>query len=305
MSAGAAPPALVNAGVARSPRRENALVGALRDSVARLVFFILRRPGLVAALMVLTIVLLAALWPQIFTHLSPTRGVGAARLRPPSFDHFFGTDQMGRDVYARVVYGAGQSLKAVFLAVLLGLSSGSLIGLAAGYFGRWIDDLLMRIIDVLLAVPTLLISLAIINALGFGMTNIAIAVGIGSVAGFARVMRSEVLKIRGMPYIESTTFAGLGHWRVVWRHVVPNAAGPVAVLATLELGWAILGVSALSFLGFGPPPPTPEWGLLVAGGREFMGSAWWLTSFPGAVIALTVLAANRAARALDGEARAL
>jgi peptide/nickel transport system permease protein len=265
MNAGAAPRALVNAGVARSPRREKESAGAARRYSASWAFFILRRPGLVVSLVILAIVFAAALWPQIFTHFSSTRGVGAARLRPPSFDHFFGTDQMGRDLYARVVYGAGQSLKAVFLAVFVGLSSGSLIGLVAGYFGRWIDDVLMRMVDVLLAVPTLLISLAIINALGFGMTNIAIAVGIGSVAGFARVMRSEVLRIRQMPYIESTTFAGIGHWRVVWRHVVPNAAGPVAVLATLELGWAILGVSALSFLGFGPPrrPPNGDFSWLA------------------------------------------
>jgi len=298
------PRAIVDAGVARSSRRRNEPGRAARGFGASAAAAFLRRPGLILSLLILMTVFAAATWPQAFTHFSPIRGVGAARLRPPSPDHFFGTDQMGRDLYARVVYGTGQSLKAVFLAVFVGFSSGSLIGLAAGYFGRWIDDVLMRMIDVLLAVPTLLISLAIINALGFGMTNIAVAVGIGSVAGFARVMRSEVLGIRQTPYIESTTFAGIGHLRVLWRHVVPNAAGPVAVLATLELGWAILSVSALSFLGFGPPPPTPEWGLLVAGGREYMGSAWWLTVFPGAVIALTVLAANRAARALDRRAHA-
>jgi peptide/nickel transport system permease protein len=293
------PRAIVDAGVARSSRRRNEPGRAARGFGASAAAAFLRQPGLILSLLILVTVFAAATWPQAFTHFSPIRGVGAARLRPPSLEHLFGTDQMGRDLYARVVYGTGQSLKAVFLAVFVGFSSGSLIGLAAGYFGRWIDDVLMRMIDVLLAVPTLLVSLAIINALGFGMTNIAVAVGFGSVAGFARVMRSEVLRIRQTPYIESTVFAGIGHLRVLWRHVVPNAAGPVAVLATLELGWAILSVSALSFLGFGPPPPTPEWGLLVAGGREYMGSAWWLTVFPGAVIALTVLAANRAARALD------
>jgi peptide/nickel transport system permease protein len=264
---------------------------------------LLRQPALVLSLLVLATVLLAAIWPQLFTSYNPIRGVGAARLHPPSPEHWFGTDQLGRDLYARVVYGTSQSLKAVVIAVALGLVSGSVLGLVAGYFGRWIDDVLMRFVDVLLAVPMLLISLAIINALGFGMTNIAIAVGIGSVAGFARVMRSEVLKIRSMSYVEATIFAGISQLRVLSRHVVPNAAGPVLVLATLELGWAILSVSALSFLGFGPPPPTPEWGLLVAGGRDFMGTAWWLTLFPGAVIALTVLAANRVAQALDRQDR--
>ena len=202
MNVSVTPRAIVDAGVARPSRRRNEPRRAAHGFGASAAAAFLRQPGLILSLLILMTVFAAAIWPQTFTHFSPIRGVGAARLRPPSLEHFFGTDQMGRDLYARVVYGTGQSLKAVFLAVFVGFSSGSLIGLAAGYFGRWIDDLLMRMVDVLLAVPTLLISLAIINALGFGMTNIAVAVGIGSVAGFARVMRSEVLRIRQTPYIE-------------------------------------------------------------------------------------------------------
>ncbi len=271
------------------------LVAELRGGLAAL----LREPGLLLATIVLATVLAAALFPQLFTSLNPLRGSGAARLLPPSALHWFGTDQLGRDLFTRVVYGTGESVKAVAVAVLVGLVVGSVIGLLAGYIGRWVDDILMRVMDVLLAVPTLLISLAIINALGFGTFNIAIAVGIGSVASFARVMRSEVLKVRQMPYVEAASFAGIGPLRTLVRHVLPNAAGPVLVLATLELGMAILSVSALSFLGFGAPPPAPEWGLLVAGGRDYMASAWWLTTLPGIVIAITVLSANRIARALD------
>ncbi len=258
-----------------------------------------REPTLLLAISVLAIVLLAALFPQLFTSFNPLRGSGAARLLPPSAAHWFGTDQLGRDLYARVVYGTGESVKAIVIAVVVGLFLGSSIGLVSGFLGRWVDDILMRLMDVLLAVPTLLISLAIINALGFGTLNIAIAVGIGSVASFARVMRSEVLKVRQMPYVEAATFAGIGPLRTLARHVLPNALGPVLVLATLELGMAILSVSALSFLGFGAPPPAPEWGLLVAGGRDYMASAWWLTTLPGLVIAFAVLSANRLARALD------
>ncbi len=263
-----------------------------------------RRPGLLAAWLVLIAVVVAALFPQLFTEYSPIHGIGGARLKPPSLAHLFGTDQVGRDVFARVVYGTRESIKAVVLAVFVGLVAGSSVGLVAGYVGRWVDDLLMRVIDVLLAVPTLLVSLAIINAFGFGMVNIAIAVGIGSVAGFARVMRSEVIRIRGMAFVEATVFSGISQVRVLGRHILPNAIGPVLVLATLELGWAILSVSALSFLGFGPPPPTPEWGLLVAGGRDFMTSAWWLTLLPGLVVMVTVVAANRAARSFDGRGHA-
>lgn len=271
---------------------------------ARSVRRFLTQPGLLLAWLVLALVAIAAIFPQAFTDYNPIRGIGGTRLKPPSIDHFFGTDQLGRDLFARVVYGTRESIKAVLLAVFVGLVSGSTIGLIAGYVGRWVDDLLMRVIDVFLAVPMLLVSLAIINAFGFGMVNIAIAVGIGSVAGFARVMRSEVIRIRGMAYVEATVFSGISPLRVLSRHILPNVIGPVLVLATLELGWAILSVSALSFLGFGPPPPTPEWGLLVAGGRDFMTSAWWLTVLPGVVVLVTVVAANRVARSLDDRTHA-
>ncbi|MFK8250053.1 ABC transporter permease [Ancylobacter terrae] len=277
------------------PRFGARAIGGLRSAAT-----VLRRePGLLFAALVLATVVTAALFPQLFTSLNPLRGAGAARLLPPSAVHWFGTDQLGRDLFTRVVYGTGESVKAVMIAVLVGLALGSLIGLVAGYVGRWVDDVLMRVMDVLLAVPTLLISLAIISALGFGTFNIAIAVGVGSVASFARLMRSEVLKVRQMPYVEAAAFSGIGPLRTLIRHVLPNAAGPVLVLATLELGMAILSVSALSFLGFGAPPPAPEWGLLVAGGRDYMATAWWLTALPGLVIAITVLSANRVARALD------
>jgi peptide/nickel transport system permease protein len=260
---------------------------------------LLRRPDLLLAWIVLATVLLAAIWPQLFTDADPLRGVARQRLQPPGAEFWFGTDQMGRDLFARVVHGTGESIRAVVIAVLVGLFAGSAIGLFAGYVGRWVDDVLMRVMDVFLAVPTLLIALAVINALGFGTINIAIAVGIGTIAIFARVMRSEVLKVRSLPYIEATRFAGISHWRLMTRHLIPNAAGPVLVLATLELGMAILSVSALSFLGFGAPPPAPEWGLLVAGGRDYMRTAWWLTTLPGIVIVVTVVSANRIARSFD------
>lgn len=278
-----------------APRLTARAIGSVRSAVTTL----LREPGLLFAALVLATVVTAALFPALFTPLNPLRGTDAARLLPPSAAHWFGTDQLGRDLFTRVVYGTAESVKAVMIAVLVGLALGSAIGLVAGYIGRWVDDILMRVMDVLLAVPTLLISLAIISALGFGTFNIAIAVGVGSVAGFARLMRSEVLKVRQMPYVEAAAFSGIGPLRTLIRHVLPNAAGPVLVLATLELGMAILSVSALSFLGFGAPPPAPEWGLLVAGGRDYMATAWWLTTLPGLVIAITVLSANRVARALD------
>ncbi|XBS71543.1 ABC transporter permease [Acerihabitans sp. KWT182] len=255
-----------------APRRQDGAraavgkqAGVIRNVLSSAARSIIARPGLALAVLVLLTIILAALFPELFTSYNPIRGHGADRLKPPGLEHLFGTDNMGRDLFARVVYGTRESLKAVVLAVSVGMVTGCGLGLLAGYTGRWVDDVLMRMMDVLLAVPMLLISMAIINALGFGMVNIAIAVGIGSIAGFARVTRSQVLKIRGADYIEAALFAGIGRGRVLLKHIIPNVLGPVIVLATLELGWAILSVSALSFLGFGPPPPTPEWGQLVAG----------------------------------------
>ncbi len=264
-----------------------------------LVRSLLHQPGLLLSVLFLIAVITAAWAPTLFTSLSPIDPSGD-RLTPPGAEHWFGTDEQGRDLFARVVHGTSTSAKAVVIAVLVGLVAGSGLGLIAGWVGGLVDDIVMRIIDVLLSVPALLIALAFITALGFGTVNIAIAVGIGNVASFARLMRAEVLRIKQFAFIEATTFAGIGKLRVLRRHVVPNALGPVMVLATLEVGMALLAVSALSFLGFGAPPPTPEWGTLVSAGRDFLVVAWWMTALPGIVLATTVLAANRVARAIDG-----
>jgi peptide/nickel transport system permease protein len=178
---------------------------------------------------------------------------------------------------------------------------GALVGLLAGVAGRWLDDLIMRLVDVVLAIPTLLLSLVIVTVLGFGTVKVAIAVGLASVARFARIMRSEVLRVRSQPYVEAARSSGVRWPSVLGRHVLPNALGPVLVLATVDFGVAILAVSSLSFLGYGAVPPTPEWGSLVSSGRDLLDTAWWLTTLPGLTIAATVLATNRVARFFDGE----
>ncbi|WP_406294325.1 ABC transporter permease [Embleya sp. NBC_00888] len=265
--------------------------------------FVLRRPGLTLSLVVFVLVLLAALFPGLFTDDDPLVGTPRDKLRGPSAEHLFGTDQLGRDLFTRVVYASSLSLRATFVAVLVALVVGGGLGLLSGFFGGWLDDVVMRVVDVLQAIPRLLLSLALVGALGFGTTKVAIAVGVASVAGFARVMRAEVLRVRSSVYVEAARASGVRSGAVLARHVLPNASGPVLVMAALEFGIAILSVSALSFLGFGAPPPTPEWGVLVADGRNFVATAWWLTTFPGLVIAATVLSANRISRALDGERR--
>ncbi|MGC0420402.1 ABC transporter permease [Embleya sp. AB8] len=265
--------------------------------------FVLRRPGLALSLVVFALVLLAALFPNLFAAGDPLVGTPRDKLQGPSAAHLFGTDQLGRDLFTRVVHGSSLSLRATVVAVAVALVVGSALGLSAGFFGGWLDDVLMRVIDVLQAIPRLLLSLALVSALGFGTTKVAIAVGVASVASFARVMRAEVLRVRSSVYVEAARASGVRSGPILVRHVLPNASGPVLVMAALEFGIAILAVSALSFLGYGAAPPTPEWGVLVSDGRNFVATAWWLTTFPGLVIAATVLSANRISRALDGERR--
>ncbi|SEF00771.1 peptide/nickel transport system permease protein [Streptomyces sp. 3213] len=274
---------------------------ARRVDARRVLRFVVRRPGLLLSVLVLILVVLASFWPGLFTSRDPLTGVPSQNFRGPSGAHWFGTDELGRDVFSRVVHGAQLSLKATLIAVAVAFVVGSLIGLVAGFVGRWIDDVLMRFVDVLLSIPALFLSLALVTALGYGTVKVAVAVGIASVASFARVTRAEVLRVRQAVFVEASRSCGARWYSVLGRHVLPNAAGPVIVLATLDFGSSILAVSALSFLGYGAPPPAPEWGTLISDGRNYLANAWWLTTLPGLAIAATVLATNRIARALDGE----
>ena len=253
---------------------------------------------LVVSAVWILVLLVAAVAPTLFTPVDPLETTGPVR-QAPSFAHLFGTDAIGRDLFSRVVHGAGLSLGAAAIAVVVGLLAGTVIGLVAGYRGGWVDAVLMRFTDVLLAIPGLLLSLAFVVALGFGTVNVAIAVGVTSVASNARVLRSEVLRVRSSVYVEAAVAGGAGRLRVLLRHVLPNSISPLLALVALDFSSAILAISALSFLGYGAQPPTPEWGALVANGRDFLATAWWMTTIPGLVIALTVLAGNRISRGLS------
>jgi peptide/nickel transport system permease protein len=249
------------------------------------------------------VVILWAVIPGAFTHWPPDTGVPSSRLKPPSAEHWFGTDSLGRDLFSRVVHGSATSLAATAVAVAVGLVAGSLLGLLAGFLRGWVDDAIMRVMDVLLAIPSLLLSLALITVLGFGTVNIAIAVGIASVANFARIMRAESLRVGSAVYVEAARSSGVRWHGILLRHVLPNAAGPVLALSALEFGMAVLSISSLSFLGFGAPPPAAEWGSLVAGGRDYLVAAWWLVTLPGLVIAAVVLSTNRISHAFQDPER--
>lgn len=261
-----------------------------------------RRPGLVAvilSLLVLALVIAWALAPGLFTSVDPIAGSLSEALQAPSATHWFGTDATGRDVYSRVVFGAANTLSAALIAVLLGLIAGTLIGLLAGAGPRWLDAVLMRIVDVLLSIPGLLLSLSVIIILGFGLAQIALAVAITSIAGFARLVRGEVLRVRTEDYVEAAYASGGTFRTVLFRHVLPNSLAPVFALGALQFGMAILAISALGFLGYGAPPPTPEWGLMIAEGRDYIATAWWLTTIPGIVVVLVVLSTNRLSSAIS------
>ena len=250
-------------------------------------------PTLALAWLVIAAAALWALVPGWFAHQNPVVGQAGQQLLAPGLTHWLGTDALGRDLWARVVHGSVHSLSGAFLAVAVGLVAGTLIGLLAGAAGGRVDDALMRLVDVLLAVPSLLLSLTIIILLGFGTINAAIAVGVASVAGFARLVRSEVVRVRRSDYVEAAFGSGGRFAAVLWRHVLPNSLTSVVALAALQFGSAILSISTLGFLGYGAPPPTPEWGLLIAEGRNYIATAWWLTTAPGLVVVAVVLAANR------------
>jgi peptide/nickel transport system permease protein len=245
------------------------------------------QPGLVLAWIVMAIVVLWALFPQWFTGYSATVGVARQQLRAPSAEHWLGTDALGRDLLARIIYGAGNSLSGAFVAVGVGLVVGTTLGIVAGSARGRIDGAIMRGVDVLLSIPQLLLSLSIVILLGFGIVNAAIAVGVTSIASFARLARSEVVRVRASDYVEAAFGSGGTFSRVLLR----------------QLGWAILTISTLGFLGYGAPPPTPEWGLLIAEGRNYIARAWWLTTVPGIVVILVVLSANRISQSF-GKAKA-
>jgi peptide/nickel transport system permease protein len=214
------------------------------------------------------------------------------RLQPPSAAHPFGTDEFGRSVLSRVLYGGQVSLISGLLPVVIGLVSGTLLGLLAGYLGRWFDSLFMRLMDLLLAFPSLFLALAIVGIFGPSLFNAILAIGVVSIPGYARLARAEVLKLKSSEFVEGAVASGASWSRIVFRHLLPNTLSPLIVQATLGVGGAILATAGLSFLGLGVQPPTSDWGEMLSSGRRFLPEAWWLAFFPGLCIAITILGIN-------------
>jgi peptide/nickel transport system permease protein len=262
-----------------------------------------RRPVLVLSWLVVLVVIGWATVPGLFTSDSPYAGDADASFAPPSAAHWFGTDRLGRDLFARTVYGSHTTLTATMLAVLIAFGIGTVVGLIAGFTGGTADTVIMRVVDVFLAIPSLLLAMVVVSVLGYSTRNIALAVGISSIASFARVMRAQVLAVVTQDYVKAAYGLGVGRVGVMVRHVVPNALSSVIALAALEVGTAVLAVASLGFLGYGAPPPQPEWGLLVAEGRDYVAVHPWASIMPGVALAVVVIATHRISTSFRKEHR--
>jgi peptide/nickel transport system permease protein len=265
----------------------------MRASAAAVWRFCRRKPlGAAGGLIVVGLVLLALFANRIAPY-DYDETIAGARMRPPSARFWMGTDNLGRDVWTRVVFGARVSMTVGFGAVLLGTALATLIGVTSGYFAGGYDAVVQRVVDAWQAFPFLIIVLSLMAVLGPGRLNVILALGVAGAAGASRVIRSATVAIVGNPYVEGARALGCGHLRILARHVLPNVAAPIIILATIGLGSAILAESALSFLGFGVPPPYPSWGGMLSGsGRSYMYQAPWMALWPGLAISLAVYGFN-------------
>ncbi len=253
--------------------------------------FARNRSAIVGGLLILCLLTAVVLAPTLAPH-DPLDQSFPRQLTAPSWGCLLGTDEFGRDILSRIIFGARIALGIGVLAVGIAVSLGVPLGLAAGYFGGMLDTAIMRTMDVLLAFPYLLLALIVVTLLGFGLTNVMIAVGLVYVPQYSRIVRSVTLSVRERLFVEAAHALGGSNARIMIRHVLPNCMAPIIVQTTLSLGWAIVNAAGLSFLGLGAQPPTPEWGTMLASGREYMRNAPWITTFPGLAILLTALGFN-------------
>ncbi|MDQ3809357.1 MAG: ABC transporter permease [Chloroflexota bacterium] len=253
--------------------------------------FLRSRTG-IAGVLVLLVVTVAAVFAGQVAPYNPTRQDFRVEREPPSLQHLMGTDEFGRDVLSRVIWGAQASLQAGAIAASIALAAGLILGMVAAYYGGRLDNILMRLMDVLLAFPYILLAIAVVAILGPGLRNAMIAIGIVYIPHYARVVRSAVLAVRARDYVEAARALGAPDRRVMLQHVLPNTLAPIIVQTTLNVGSAIIDTAGLSFLGLGTQPPTPDWGNMLSAGRSYVIDSPWIATFPGLAILVTVLAFN-------------
>ena len=246
----------------------------------------------VVGMAILLTIILVAIFADMLAPCDPYLQVYAEALQPPSAAHLFGTDEFGRDIFSRVLYGARISLLVGVVSVAIACVLGSLLGASAGYFGGAYDAVVMRCMDVLLAIPSLLLNLSIVAALGKSVFNMMLAVGVSNIPRYCRIMRASVLQIKNTEYVDAARVSGASHMFIILRHIIPNCLAPIIVQATLSVSSAIIACAGLSFLGVGIPAPIPEWGAMLSNGKDFLRHNAYITIFPGLAIMLTVLSLN-------------
>lgn len=274
--------------VAPIPRRAVILHSRRREVVRRL----LRKPMAIAGSALLLLMVCSAVFASVLAPFAPDEQGAGDPFSPPSARNLFGTDNFGRDVFSRVVFGGRISLQIGLIAVAIGGSAGLILGCLAGFLSGWTDEVVMRFIDIMLAFPGILLAIAVVVVLGPSLYNLMIAVGVGAIPTFSRVVRASVLDTKERDYIQAARAIGVSDFKIVARHILPNIMAPFIVLATLDVATAILSGTALSYLGMGAKPPTPEWGLMLADGKDFIRNAWWVGTFPGLAITITVIGIN-------------
>jgi len=259
---------------------------------------VIRKPGFVFGVIVLVPMIFAAIFAQQLAPYAPNDMLNQRYVPPLSPGHLLGTDNLGRDIFSRLLHGARLSLVVGFLAIAIALGIGTLLGVVAGYLKGAVDNVIMRVMDVLLAFPDVLLALIVITMLGPGLLNVMIALGVAGIPGYTRLARSATLEVAAFDYVEASRSLGNSKPGILFRHVLPNMIQPVLVVATLGIAGAILAAAALSFIGLGAPPGTAEWGSMLSDARTYMRRAWWMAALPGITITLAVLAISLMGEAL-------
>jgi peptide/nickel transport system permease protein len=273
-------------------RPRNLRLATEHSEAAKALRRLARNKAAIAGGVVLTLIVLMAVFAPRLAPEDPIKQNYGRVLQAPSRANLLGTDQFGRDVLSRIIVGSRQSLQVAVLAIVIAGSVGTTLGLVTGYYGGWLDLTIQRLIDIQLAFPGILFALGIVAALGPGLRNAMIAVGISLIPSYARMVRGQVLPARENAYVDAARVIGARDGRIIVRHIFPNVLAPIMVLSTLGMAWSILIGASLSFLGLGAQLPNPEWGLDLATSRDYLREAWWMSTFPGLAIMLTVISVN-------------
>ena len=272
---------------------ETRLRGRAKNSQTReIISRFMKNKVAVAGFFIILLLVFCALFPSLIAPYSYETVSTGPSFANPSAEHLFGTDEFGRDIFSRVIYGTRTSLAIGLLSVLIACVLGTILGCISGYYGNLTDNLIMRAVDILLAIPNLMLAISIVAALGRSQTNLILALGIGATGGFARVVRGQILTVKEQEYIEVARAIGASDFRIIFCHILPNCLAPIIVQISISVGSSILGAAGMSFIGLGIAPPNPEWGAMLSAGRSFFRDHWFVETFPGLAIMLAVFAFN-------------